>query len=223
MSVLMTVRNGERYLQEALVSLLGQSVAPAEVVVVDDGSTDGTADVLASFGAAVRWSTQPPRGFAAGLNHALLQARCDVIGYIDADDLWPSESLASRLELLHGVDAGGGAVEQFVSPELDVATAATFRLDSGPTRAAVIGALLFHRSTLLRFGPLDESMRLGSSVQWIATARAAGLTVAWTDQVVLRRRLHTTNLSLLARDESREAMLAVVRAQQLRRRAQPQP
>ncbi|MEA2685467.1 MAG: hypothetical protein QOE93_662 [Actinomycetota bacterium] len=220
-SVLMTVRDGARYLDAAIRSVLDQTVAPAEVVVVDDGSTDGTLDVLRTFGTAVTVVSQPRTGMAAGLNRALRHARHDVVGYLDADDLWEPDAIECRLARMGAPDrpeAVGGATVQFVSPDLSPTDAARFGIDGAPVRGALLGALLFRRPTLDRLRPLNESVQRAPTMDWMARARTLGLVVTWIEPVVLRRRIHTSNMSITTRGDNYQGMLEVVRRQRHRRR-----
>src|SRR5215212_2480245 len=73
-SVIVPVRDGERYLAEALESILRQSTTPGEVVVVDDGSTDATPAVLERYAARVRVVRQSAAGVAVALNHGIAVA-----------------------------------------------------------------------------------------------------------------------------------------------------
>ncbi|HZO50970.1 MAG TPA: glycosyltransferase [Gaiellaceae bacterium] len=102
MSVLLAVRNGERFLAPALRSVLGQTLRGLEVVVVDDGSTDGTADVLRSFAderlRVVR--NEQAAGLAASLNRGLELTRARFVARLDADDLALPARLERQLALL---------------------------------------------------------------------------------------------------------------------------
>src|SRR5690606_28366702 len=100
-SVIIPVYNGERYLAEAVHSILAQTVPTLEIIVVDDGSTDGTARVAQRFGDAVCYVYQPNRGPAAARNRGLERARGEIVAFLDADDLWREGKLAcqcARLE-----------------------------------------------------------------------------------------------------------------------------
>ena len=92
----MPVRDGERFLVEAVESVLAQTVSELELIVVDDGSTDATPALLAgsSPDARVRVLTQPPRGLDDGAERRLRAAQAPVIARMDADDV----ALADRLE-----------------------------------------------------------------------------------------------------------------------------
>ena len=87
-SVVMSVRNGERHLREAVDSVLDQTLESLELIVVDDGSTDGSAAVLAAIrDPRLLTISQEPRGLAAALNAGIARARADLIARMDADDV----------------------------------------------------------------------------------------------------------------------------------------
>ena len=217
-SVLMVVRDGERYIAEALTSVLVQSVRPTEILVVDDGSTDRTAEILAGFDVTVL--PQPPSGIAAALNLAVARSTGSVVSFLDADDLWEPDALAVRLERLGAepaTDAVAGATVEFVSPEL---APGRYRVGAAPVYGAVLGATLFRRECFARVGPFDTAVHLAPAVDWVARARTAGVVQGWVEPVVLRRRLHGSNISLTAAGDDYAGMLDVVR-RHYRRRASP--
>ena len=118
MSVLLPVRDAAATLAECLDSLAAQTLADHEVVVVDDGSTDASSQLLrgrAREDGRLRLLTTPPRGIAAALNLALAEARAPLVARMDADDVAHPERLAlqaARLEADAGVDVLGCRVER---------------------------------------------------------------------------------------------------------------
>jgi glycosyltransferase involved in cell wall biosynthesis len=134
-SAVMPVYNGEDFVAEALNTILTQTRAPDEVVVVDDGSTDGTPDVLAGFGKEIRVVRQPNQGVWGAMNTCFHEARCEFVAKCDGDDLWAPGKLATQA-------AGAGA-----APEVDVffAEADVFGSYDGrwgmPAESAVDGPL----------------------------------------------------------------------------------
>jgi glycosyltransferase involved in cell wall biosynthesis len=98
-SVVIPAYNAEAYLREALDSVFAQTRPPDEVVVVDDGSTDRTSEVAASYGDRVRLLRQPNRGEAAARNAGVLAARGALIAFLDADDTWLPRYLESQLRV----------------------------------------------------------------------------------------------------------------------------
>lgn len=99
-SAIVATYNGERFVGETLQSLLDQKRPPIEVVVCDDGSSDGTLDVVRSFGDAVTLIEQPNAGVSAARNHAASKATGDVLAFVDQDDLWEPERLEVQLDQL---------------------------------------------------------------------------------------------------------------------------
>jgi glycosyltransferase involved in cell wall biosynthesis len=92
-SVVIPAYNAERYLAATLESVLAQTYQDFEVIVVDDGSTDGTAELARGFGPPVRVVQQPNSGPSAARNRGVREARSDLVAFIDADDLWMPEKL----------------------------------------------------------------------------------------------------------------------------------
>ena len=103
-SVILPVYNGERFLAEAIGSVLGQTLPPHEIIVVDDGSTDSTAQIVADLAAAaavpLRYVYQENQGPAAARNHGIRLAQGELIAFQDADDLWSAEKLVTQAALL---------------------------------------------------------------------------------------------------------------------------
>lgn len=92
--------NSGHLIGEAVASVLAQTVPPEVVIVVDDGSTDDTADRLARSGARVRYIHQPKQGVSAARNRGLREARSEFVAFLDADDVWHRRKLELQLAVL---------------------------------------------------------------------------------------------------------------------------
>jgi glycosyltransferase involved in cell wall biosynthesis len=99
-SILIPCYNGERWIARAIESALSQTWTNKEVVVVDDGSTDNSLDVIRSFDGRIRWESGPNRGGNAARNRLLQLARGDWVQYLDADDYLRSAKLERQLQVL---------------------------------------------------------------------------------------------------------------------------
>ena len=97
-SVIIPTYDRAGLLPRALHSVLGQSHPPAEVLVVDDGSTDGTERLVRSEFPTVRYSRQENRGVAAARNHGIREARGEWVAFLDSDDEWLHRKLERQLE-----------------------------------------------------------------------------------------------------------------------------
>lgn len=220
-SVLIPCHNAARYIEEALESAFSQGVDLHEVVVVDDGSTDGSADRARAFGHRVRVHRQANAGISGARNAALALATGDMIAFLDADDVWPDGSLLARLEALltdDSADYAYGWVEQFVTPDLVVTAAGPHpaaRLEPRPARLA--GAMLVRSRAFASVGGFNPVLRVGETLDWVARADELGVRSCCLSQIVLRRRLHATNTGLLHSD-CRADYLTLARAALARRR-----
>jgi glycosyltransferase involved in cell wall biosynthesis len=203
--------NAERHIVEALEGVLRQTYGPVEIVVVDDGSTDATAETVRRFGPRVRFATQANAGAGAARNRGVAMATGRYIAFLDADDSWPPEKLARQVEILEqnpGCDLVFGQVQQFVQGGKDL---------GGPEPGILPGTLLARREAFERVGPLAEDLKLGEFIDWYARAREAGLSSRIESDVWLRRRIHDDNLGVRER-ASRGDYLRVLKAAMDRRR-----
>ena len=99
-SVILPAFNAERFIAEAIQSVLAQTYEPIETIIVDDGSTDGTTKVAGEFGEKVRVISQKNSGAGAARNRGIREARGEYIAFLDADDLWFSDKLKRQISLL---------------------------------------------------------------------------------------------------------------------------
>jgi glycosyltransferase involved in cell wall biosynthesis len=218
-SVVIPCYNGERYVADTIRSVMRQDVGPVEIIVVDDGSTDRSREVVAAFGAAVRLAGQPQGGAARARNLGAGLATGTLLAFLDADDLWTDHALRALIAPLERDPSLGmavGLMEQFVSPELE--GGARFRFSSDRVPARMCGAVLVRRSEFQRVGEFSPALSSGEFTDWILRAEAAGLRFATVPELVLRRRLHLLNHGVVRKD-ARQDYLKVVKAALDRRRA----
>ena len=120
-SVILPTFNRARYIRAAIASILGQSCRAREIIVVDDGSTDGTAAACAEFGQQVRYVRQPEnRGKTAAINRGLALATADYIWIMDDDDIAPADALEQLLRPLKANPSLGfsyGPLQKFTEDE----------------------------------------------------------------------------------------------------------
>ncbi len=216
-SVLITVFNNADLIGEAIESVVGQSMPPGEVLVVDDGSTDGSAGVARSFGDRVRVVRQENLGVSRARNRAVAESRLPLIASVDADDRWAANKLELQLPLLVGdVEAVGCLVAQV--PEAEWQQVA---IDGGnPTqvlRGPVWESVLIRRASFLRVGEFDPTYRLAEQLDWWSRAADAGLRTATVERPLVFRRLHADNHGIRNR-QLRDEYVRAAHAALVRRR-----
>lgn len=219
-SVIIPAWNAAATLAETLDSIAAQSLAPGEVIVVDDGSDDATPRIAAAHPLRPQLLGKAHSGAAASLNLGIGHARGAYLAFLDADDLWTGDKLRLQSEYLDAhPEYGGvlGGVTQFACPSLSADEAARFRIAPAPQPGWVSGTLLARAGVFERVGAFSEDLSNGFVIDWFDRARAAGLRFHVLEDVLLKRRLRGG--SLAARNAGSDAaMLEMARRAILRRR-----
>lgn len=222
-SVVIPCFNHARFVAEAIASALGQTRPAAEVIVVDDGSTDETGAALAPHAGRVRVVRQDNRGVSAARNAGAARATGDLLAFLDADDAWLPEKLAAQAEMFAA------------SPALGLVHCGVEEIDAAgrPLRTRVDGLhghvaeemLLFRRAVVLgggsgavvpralfeQVGGFDET--LGTSADWDLHHRIARrAAVGFVPRVLLRYRVHGGNMHADVARTAREMQAAYAKA-----------
>ena len=215
-SCIIPVFNGERFLGEALDSVLAQTYRPVETIVVDDGSTDGTPAVAARYGQRVTYLRQPNAGSAAAKNRGLRAVQGELVAFLDADDLWHPDKLArQRQRLLERPQLSlcFTRFQSFWMPEL-AEEASRYRDDplSAPCSAWSIGTLLTPRATFERLGPFQDGLRGNENMIWFLGALRAGALIEVLPDVLMYRRFHRGNDTRRGPEHARDLFLPILKA-----------
>ncbi|MEK6374321.1 MAG: glycosyltransferase family 2 protein [Acidobacteriota bacterium] len=204
-SVIIPTYNYARYLRDAIDSVLAQTVAPLEIIVVDDGSTDDTPQVLTAYGAKIRAIHQSNQGVAAARNTGVAAARGEYIAFLDSDDLWLPRKLELQIARLESDPSLGfvhcGAETFDGEATLDVLEGmegwvgeAILRLDRMVVPVPGSGILLPKR-VIEEVGDFD--VRLPPSDDWDLCYRvAARYPIGFVPEVLVRYRLHGSGIHL---------------------------
>ena len=221
-SCIVPVFNGERYLREALGSIFAQTYRPLEIIVADDGSADGTADIVAAFGDRVHYLRQSNQRPAAARNLGIRAASGEFIAFLDADDLWHPEKLTrqtDRFQARPELDYCVAHAQNFWIPELD-AEAERYQKHriSRPLPGYVTGTLVARRTVFDTLGLFNPALAHGDSTEWFMRAAERGAVMELLVDTLLYRRLHPTNRSRVRAANSREEYLQILKLSLDRRR-----
>lgn len=191
-SVIIPVRNGVRYLAEAVESVRAQDYRPLEILVVDDASADGTGH-LARQWADVRYLAQATHlGAGAARNLGVARSTGLLLAFLDADDVWVRGKLLLQSAAL-ACDPSLEAVFGHVVPFWEDGEG---RAMPGP----VPGTMLIRRETFDRVGGFDEDPVSKETVDWYLRAVECGVSTRMLPEVVYRRRIHGDNRGIRDRD-----------------------
>jgi glycosyltransferase involved in cell wall biosynthesis len=221
-SVMIGAYNAAPYLGEAIESVLSQTYRRFELIVVDDGSTDETPEIVRRFGDTVIYEHQQNAGNGAARNRAAQLASGSLLAFLDADDRFALEKLDRQHTALvtqPAADMVFGHVREFVSPELTTQERRAVRAPAPkPMPWTAPNLMLIRRESFLQVGPFSETLRVGVTVDWYARAIECGLSGIMLPDVVLERRLHLANNGIRERD-ARNQYLQVLKSSLDRRRA----
>lgn len=222
-SIIMAVKNAERYLAQALESIQAQSFSDYEIILVDASSTDRTVVIAKTF-MNVRVLQQTGVGFADAWNCGISEARGEFVSLLDSDDVWDREKLALQAAYLNthpDIDCVIGHVRFFADPQVQLP--ATFRpsLLEGSYLAHMPGAMMVRRSVFSRIGLFDPEMRVASDIDWFAKLKDAGIREGVIDRVVIHKRVHETNVSYTGAKDTKydRELLETLRRSIVRQRA----
>ena len=219
--------NGERYLAEALDSILAQTYTSLDIIVADDGSTDGTRDVVARYGHLVRFVSQKTSGPAATRNLGLHVSTGTFVAFLDADDLWHPDKLTLQMERFSArseLDLCITHVQMFWAKELALEEAyhgGRPRAKSVPGYATT--TLLARRDIFQTVGEFNAELWFGDATDWFLRAIERGLIMELLPDVLTYHRMHPSNLTRRRSEASREEFLRIVKASLDRRRKRDWP
>jgi len=227
-SILMSVYDGEMYLDEAIQSVLNQTFSDFEFIVINDGSTDDTARIIDRYrreDARIRAYEQPHHGLVAALNRGLELARGEYVARMDADDISVPERVASQVAFMDAhpeVGICGTWIETIGTPHGDVLRYPT---DDATIRSWMLfESVLAHPSIILRREVLSKAgllydetcMHAEDYDLWVRAAHYTALSNI--PKVLLRYRLHPQQV-VHKHDVKKLASAKLVRLAQLERLA----
>lgn len=192
-SIVIPVYNGEKFLQEALASVFSQTYRDFEVIVIDDGSTDRSPEIIRSY-PSIRYFLQENRGVAAARMRGIELAKGELIAFLDQDDVWPSEKLAQQ-------------VNEFIDPACQCVIGKTHYFTVGDVpknfkrerlekdELSYLPGVVLARKTLFHRFPFSVRYTNGSDSDWFFRLHEAHIPIVKLDTVLLHVRIHEENNS----------------------------
>jgi glycosyltransferase involved in cell wall biosynthesis len=195
-SIVVPVYNGERYLREALDSACAQDYEPCEIVVVDDGSEDGTPRIIRSYD-RVRRVRQDNAGLARAKNVGVEAARGEYITFLDADDVLAPDRVSTQLGYLLEHPSVGCVLGRQEIMFDGIERPEWMRRDTiyGDLDGIPFVSAMFRRSVLESVGGFDESYAHREDRDLFVRLREHDVEIAVLPQIVLFRRFHGSNMT----------------------------
>jgi len=196
-SIIMAVRNAERYLARALDSIAAQTFRDYEVVIVDGNSSDGSLKIARSY-PQVRCLQQAGDGFTGAWNEGLDGSKGPFVAFLDSDDIWPAGKLATQMSYFAAhpdTDCVVGRVRFFLEPGVSPPPGFRPMLLDGSHIAYIPGVSMVRREVFSRIGNFEERWTSTSDLVWFAKMRELGMRIGVIDDVLLDKRVHGGNLT----------------------------
>ncbi|MBU1701872.1 MAG: glycosyltransferase [Candidatus Eisenbacteria bacterium] len=195
-SVVIPVYNGAAFIKEAVENVLAQAYPSLEIIIVDDGSTDGTAEIIRGLPCDIRYFRQDNNGAASARNRGIRDTAGDLITFLDVDDLWPENNLRMlvdemsrrpELDLIHGY---AQLVEY--SPR-----SKTYEYRGNPRESFpyYIGAGLYRKRVFDKVGLFDKTLKFGEDTDWYNRANEQKIPMMRIEAVTLLVRRHGGNMT----------------------------
>jgi len=198
-SVVIPLYNGAKYIEDALSSIRDQPIPVAEILVIDDGSTDTGPEVARAHPSQPKVIRKDNAGPSAARNFGIRQAASPFLAFLDQDDLWRPEKLELQCQAFlddPALMACFGSVDYFwEDPACDEARAFRDHPRTNAVHGYVTTTLLVRREVYDIVGFYDETLAHADSIAWCAALRDMGVAHRMLDAVVLDHRMHANNLT----------------------------
>jgi glycosyltransferase involved in cell wall biosynthesis len=194
-SVIIPVWNGEKYLAESIESALSQDYPNKEILVVNDGSTDGTQAIIDRFGTKVRSLFQPNRGLGAARNLGIRASTGAYLAFLDHDDIWTKSKLRMQMDQMDASDPlVFSHVKQFLCPSLSEEERSKLVVNQEELPSHFAGNLFISKQRFLQIGFFFEKKTVGEFVDWYLRALDAKVPIVMLPHLCLHRRVHQNNM-----------------------------
>lgn len=206
-SVIIPVYNLGHYIEETIRSVLAQKQKDLEIIIVDDGSVDNTAEVLSRLDSPIRYVKQAQQGAAAARNNGVNHASGEILAFLDADDVWLPNKLTKQLDLLNGnpkLAMVFTLIEQFISPELNTDQLQTTEIKNKITPGYCASTMLIRKNIFMQVGYFDTNIKVGEFIGWFLKTKKLGLPTALIDEILVKRRIHQHNTSAIRKSSRKD-------------------
>ncbi|WP_413161550.1 glycosyltransferase [Capilliphycus salinus ALCB114379] len=204
-SVIIPAYNGSRFISQAVESVLSQTDCDCEVIVVDDGSTDNTANILQQFSDRIRYFYQNNQGVASARNRGIQEAKGELIALLDQDDIFLPNKLAEQMACFKRfpkvgfvnsgwrlIDRDGNNISEIEPwnhlPHLDFKTLIVHS-------PILPSAIMFRRSWWEKVGGFDSRFNGVDDAEFVWRLAAAGCRAIWLEKITVGYRQHQQTVS----------------------------
>ncbi|EDZ96956.1 glycosyltransferase [Limnospira fusiformis KN01] len=219
-SVIIPAYNADRYIAEAINSIFSQSYQDYEIIVVDDGSTDSTPEILQSYGSRIHSISQTNGGIAAARNLGIAAAKGELIALLDHDDIFLADKLPAQVACFDShpgvglVNSGWQIISADGTPQSNIEPwhkVPTLTLETWLTDTPILpSAMMFRREWWEKAGGFDSRFDGADDVDFVLRLAKMGCEATWLKQMTVGYRQHDRAMSIADPTKQLEAFNAVL-------------
>ncbi len=220
-SVIMAVRNGERFLKQAIESVLSQDYSPIEILIIDGHSTDRTKEIACSY-SELTYLVQPDQGIANAYNFGIRSSCGKLVAFLSHDDLWKPEKLSLQVAYLEKHPEVGYVIAQtqyFLEPGCSFPSQYLRQdvLDKA-WELRMMEIVLIRRDVFEKVGFFDPSLSTAEDIDWFARADDAEIRMGVIHQILLNKRIHDRNISIYSAEQRKNLFFALRKSAQRKKK-----
>lgn len=205
-SVVIVVKNGEKYVEKAIQSVLNQTYTPSEILLVNGKSTDQTAEIASSY-SEIKIFTQKTSGLAHARNLGIEQAEGELIAFLDHDDYWVPHKLEWQVDMFlrdPELEYCYGQVQLFLEEGSQLRAGFNENYFTEGHTGRTPGTLMARKSLFEEIGGFDPKYSIACDVDWFCRAADLRAKSSFIPEILLYKRIHLTNLSSDVKTNKRE-------------------
>jgi glycosyltransferase involved in cell wall biosynthesis len=222
-SIILPVFNTEKYVAQAIQSVLDQSYKNLEIICINDGSSDNSLEIVKSFGdKIIIVDLEKNSGIAAARNEGIKIAHGDYLAFMDSDDLWTPNKIELQMnefEKNPQLQISFTYFNCFLSPDLSDEIKNTHYCPPDPAPGYISATAVVKTEFFKLVGMFDPKWRVGEFIDWYSRAQSMNATTSIIPEICLLRRIHGTNTGVTQRD-SRLDYVRIAREALARKREQ---
>jgi glycosyltransferase involved in cell wall biosynthesis len=218
-SVIMVVKNGERYVKEALASIYNQKYPLFEVIIVDGKSEDNTLSIVNEF-EPDKIIIQTGKGISDAYNQGIQAAKAEFVSFLSSDDIWVPEKLDNQIKyMLNHKDVmyTNSLIEYFLEPGSDIPAGFRKNLLGRPHPAKIMENFVAKKEVFDKVGFFNLDLSTAEDVDWFSRAQDMNIVNHTLKKVLLKKRIHGKNISLEVDKNNKNLMLVLRKAVQRKR------
>lgn len=210
-TVIMIVKNGERFIKEALQSVFAQNYRPIEILVIDGKSTDKTCEIANSF-EEIRILTQQDFGVSDAYNQGINDASGEFVAFLSHDDIWTSDKLSVQIKYMNEHPQllyTNAHIEYFIEPGSGIPDGFRKEWLHGPLPARIMETLVARKQVFEKVGVFNTSLNTAEDVDWYSRAASMEIPTYMIEKVLLHKRVHDRNVSMEVDKNNQNLLMAL--------------